>query len=438
MIRMPHRSTYGGRHRVSRNPNVAGHVLAAAAMVGCLAWAGCRPAVRRGGPLTELSTLTGEPVLRVRVARAARRAILGGGTGLRLELAGGDALSVAGPVEVHWSSALRHITLRDGKGASLAYGEQWLAVRTADGGPVSVDGNPYPGQVRAVARADGAGFDLINDVKIERYLPGVLDRELYGHWQPATFEAQAIAARSYAIAGLARTSERSFDLESTQASQVYGGAVQNARATAAVDATRGMVLGYGHIVVPAYYSSCTGGLGQDAAAVFPEAPDITPLRGRYHGAWGRDSRLYRWGPIRRDRATLARRIAAWGQRRRHDVAALGAISSIKASGRNAVGRRTSYTIIGASGRRFDLDAESFRAACNHADGLPPLAAGQRLPSGHVAVRASGESVHFSDGRGFGHGVGMGQYGAEAMSRRGHAAAAILAFYYPGARLVRAY
>jgi len=61
-----------------------------------------------------------------------------------------------------------------------------------------------------------------------------------------------------------------------------------------------------------------------------------------------------------------------------------------------------------------------------------------LRSGHVTVLVSDGKVRFTDGRGFGHGVGLDQFGAQAMAKQGHAAAAILDFYYPQARLVAAY
>jgi SpoIID/LytB domain protein len=86
-----------------------------------------------------------------------------------------------------------------------------------------------------------------------------------------------------------------------------------------------------------------------------------------------------------------------------------------------------------------MNPEAFRVACNAAGAkLPPLAPDQRLRSSHVEVAVSADRIVFHSGRGFGHGVGMGQYGAQAMARAGWQAEQILAFYYPGARLVKAY
>ena len=102
---------------------------------------------------------------------------------------------------------------------------------------------------------------------------------------------------------------------------------------------------------------------------------------------------------------------------------------------------------------FSIDEESTRAHLAHVgavDGitaitvnghsseLPKVTAAQRLLSSHVQVRLQGNQVQFQQGHGYGHGVGMCQWGAQAMASQGFGAPAILNFYYPGAQLVNAY
>jgi len=95
--------------------------------------------------------------------------------------------------------------------------------------------------------------------------------------------------------------------------------------------------------------------------------------------------------------------------------------------------------MGRAPQSYSLRAEQFRFACNYDDPtLPKLRADTELRSSHVTVQVVGERVHFTDGRGFGHGVGMCQYGAQAMALKGHRARAILGFYYPGAKLAIVY
>jgi stage II sporulation protein D len=266
----------------------------------------------------------------------------------------------------------------------------------------------------------------------------VLDRELYPDWRPTTFYAQAIAARSYAIHNLLHASaDRHYDVESTQASQAYGGTTANLRAAQAVLETTGLVLTDGRGVLKAFYSSTCGGAGASPTDAFGIATDQRPLRPVARRAWCRDSKHFTWGPIRRGRADLSVRIAAWGKRRGLEIAKLGMIRSVAIAEFNHVGRPSRFALTDASGRRFELVAESFRQACNHtASGLP--ARGERLKSAFVEVERRGEQIVFTDGRGFGHGVGLCQFGAEAMANAGRDVVQVLQTYYPGAQIERVY
>ncbi|MEM6552804.1 MAG: SpoIID/LytB domain-containing protein [Planctomycetota bacterium] len=311
-------------------------------------------------------------------------------------------------------------------------------------GGVSMDGRAFPAKVRLYPLTRGGSaagrLDVVNVVGVERYLPGVLERELYGSWPRATYEAQAVAARSYALWEREQAGRRHYHLESTVASQAYAGKTTRAVAAEAVAATRGVVLAWGDRVLPAFYSSTSGGRGQDALAAFPERGlDLPPLRGRDHGRWGAGSGRHRWAVIERDRGTLAARMAAWGRAARHPVGALDGLRAIRVAGRNAVGRPTRFAVIGVDGQRYELAAERLRFAVNHpAAGLPGLAREVVLPSSDTVPAVVGGVVRFEAGRGFGHGVGLAQWGAKEMAEAGNDYGSILVFYYPGARLVRAY
>ncbi|MDP6057450.1 MAG: SpoIID/LytB domain-containing protein [Pirellulaceae bacterium] len=315
-----------------------------------------------------------------------------------------------------------------------------LRITSTTNQAINVDGQAYPGQVSLHAFGDIASlrFDVVNHVPMEQYLPGVLARELYSHWHPAAFRAQAIAARSYAMTELARR-RQTFDVESTTVNQVYGGKTQNVKARDAVRATQGVVLTYGGSVLPAYYSSCCGGIGQDASLAFPNGLDVPPLKGRYHGAWCAQSRLYRWGPIRRPTSMLARRIAAWGQAHRNPIAALRGIHRITISDRNRAGRPAQFTVVDNQQGSYTLGPEVFRRACNHQESeLAVLPPDQRLHSSDVRVVVGPRNVVFSNGHGHGHGVGMCQYGSEGLARANYTESSILRFFYRGATIERVY
>ena len=326
-----------------------------------------------------------------------------------------------------------------------------LLVECDVGGAIGLGELTYPRRLVLVPRTDAAGaetgrFDVVNHVPMETYLAGVIERELYGGWPLETFKAQAVAARSYAVWEQTIARGRSFDLESTTASQAYVGRASNPRAVQAVAETRGEFLVYAGRVVPAFYSSSTGGTGQDAVVAFPNrVENIPPLRAREHGAWDKDSPQWRWGPVQRPTATLARRLAAWGRDRPggpHPIAELSQLRRIEVAGRNAIGRPAAYHIIGIDRRgraaEYLLDAESFRVAGNDTDDdRLPLDKGQRFLSSHLEVSV-GPSVTTVRGRGYGHGVGMSQWGARTMAQAGHGYRAILDFYYPGAEVKKLY
>lgn len=370
------------------------------------------------------------------------------------------------------------------------------------GGVVGFDGTDWPGPVRIVpvADADAPGaLDLVVDVSLERYLPGVLAKELIRGWDEETFRAQAIAARSFAICEHAHwAAVRHYDMVAGEASQAWVGTTKDARPREAVAATRGMVLAFDGRVVPAYYSSTCGGTPANAARALTRNPnhDIAPLAGgsrpqprrdccadapRYE--WSQSfavssvcSQLRRWAAdmvAARDERTerampepaVASRVpAAPGAEQDapvplaaraprtapapavaeiaadaplDELVGIQSFRAIEVIASNAAGRPERVRLVEASGRPLEMRAEDFRRALNYAaEGQP--APKDRLFSSHLlSARVAGGKVEFT-GRGFGHGVGMCQYGAQSLAKRGMDALGILRTYYPGASVVRAY
>lgn len=384
-----------------------------------------------------LDTVSREPVIRVRIGRRLTQAVLSAPGGLVLSAEGAEQ------------------RLRFRQSATVRVGEDGLVIRGDDGrafrwdtGSVMAkpieDGALLFGEQRlpgglALVRS-GARMDAVNHAPIEQYLPGVLERELYPRWEPAAYRAQAIAARSYALWERARAAQRHYDLESTTASQAYAGRSTRPRAIQAVQDTRGQVLAYRGRVLPAFYSSSTGGTGQDAVYAFPDrVEDLPPLRGVRRGKWGDISPMWRWATIVRNRATLSARVRAWGAATESPAAQLGTIASIRVVERNNAGRPTVYEVKDTRRRAVRLPCEQLRFACNYAGGeQPSLERAQVLPSSHFSVRVGRNDVRFENGRGFGHGVGLGQWGAQHLAQSGKSHLEILAFYYRGARVERAY
>lgn len=420
------------------------HFFLAALLAALLALPGCgakAPTLPSDRPMSR------QPVMRVRIARNKPSVRIGAGRLRVRALGGGSGRSFESPLTIRHRPGRFELEPRRGKAITwstsvLRIEEEGIARagtsdHASEGRGIRIDGASFPGRLQIHLQA--GGLDVVNEVPMENYLPGVLEGELYSHWGFETFAAQTIAARTYALHRAMRSKGRHYDVESTTASQVYLGTTRNRQALEAVRRTRGMVLTWQDRIFPAYYSSTCGGTGQDAHLAFTDSPDIPPLHGRRHGGWCAASGHYRWGPLRRDRIDLGRRLASWGSANAHPIAAVRSVDRVVVVSRNSSGRPTTFAVSNTSGQTFRIQAESFRFACNHGgSGLPAVEKAAVLKSAHVNVAVNGKSVWFRDGRGHGHGVGLCQWGTQSMASKGHNAASILNFYYPGAKVKRLY
>jgi stage II sporulation protein D len=169
--------------------------------------------------------------------------------------------------------------------------------------PLAVDGDGYRGEIRLYASGDGVA--VVNVVSLERYLRGVVPWEMPYRWQPQALAAQAVAARSYALATL-HPGQR-FDLFADSRDQEYGGIRAETDATnRAVGATAGRIVSYDGLVARTYYSSTSG--GQTAAGGMPYLASVSDP---YDGL----SPHHRWGPLRFTAHGLAVRLHVPGVRK---------------------------------------------------------------------------------------------------------------------------
>jgi len=166
-----------------------------------------------------------------------------------------------------------------------------LVIRPGKGPSLSLDGRPYRGQLEL---ASEKGFlRVVNIVPLESYLQGVVAGEVPHSWPSEALKAQAVAARSYALA--TRVEGKPFDLYSDVRSQVYLGiAGEKPSTTAAVRATAGQVVLYGGEIATTYYFSTSGGKTASAADVFGFSVPYLVSR---PDPWDKASPYHRWGPI---------------------------------------------------------------------------------------------------------------------------------------------
>jgi SpoIID/LytB domain protein len=400
-------------------------------------------------------TFATEPDIRVRVAKGA----------VKKEV-GGPATVIVRPVQT--SSAAKSkvlktpltittgptgVTVVDGTHAT----SQWvfgtdLEVLT-EGAPgsertaqsIKVDKQAYPGYITIKGGWSEAPtrFDIIVTMPLETYLPGVVTSELLKDWPRQTNEAQAVAARTYALheRARARAEGRRVDVENTTDDQVYGGNASQV-AIEAVRATRGMILVSEGKLLRAYFSSCCGGRPASAADVWPKTEEYEfnrakPLQGKPRQSWCQNATLYRWEVTRSDE-DVNKRIRAWGKATQNPVAGMARLRSVEVEETNEAHRPNHYTLKDDHGHEFMLKAEELRMALNHPlSDLPPITRENRVNSGDLEVEVWANQVRIH-GRGWGHGVGMCQWCAKGMAEQGMDWNTMLTTFYPGVEIQKAY
>ena len=133
-----------------------------------------------------------------------------------------------------------------------------IVVKTLTPGFVSAKGKWYRGII--MIQNKNGKLTVINNVSLEDYIKGVVPSEMPSGWAFEAHEAQAIAARSYALANLGKRARFGYDLKDTPEDQAYGGASKETPDTnSAVEDTKGIVLTYNMKVINAYYSASAGG-----------------------------------------------------------------------------------------------------------------------------------------------------------------------------------
>ena len=337
-------------------------------------------------------------------------------------------------------------------------------VRVTSASGVTINGQQYRGSAEVGVNSAGT-LAGINEVPVEQYLYGVVPRELGPNVFPEieAQKVQAIAARTYTVAYLGRRAADGYDLRATVDDQVYGGrSAEHPVSSAAVDATRGIVMRHGGKLIIARYSSTSGGHtgnneesfaenpipymrgvpdmpltdGRPYVAsldAFKSSPYITdfrkppapfdPDRPRYH-RW-----MVEWSP-----AELTSMISAFAKRN------VGLVREIRVVERGPSGRIMTAEFVTDSGS-FQASNLAIRSALRYVNHTGAFV---NLPSTLFfiePVMAGGTAVPGSFrvyGGGFGHGTGMAQVGAVLMARAGKSYEQILKHYYTGIELFRAY
>jgi stage II sporulation protein D len=284
------------------------------------------------------------------------------------------------------------------------------ALEAAGAPDLRVGNRKVAGRVRVLARK---GELLAVAVEpLEAYVAAVVSREASPQFHPEALAAMAVAARTYAVGVAAKPRDPAYDVVATVEDQVFDGMDGVAAVfREAADRTRGVVVRYrGELARTVYHSTC-GGRTEDAGSAWGKG--VPYLRAQPCDDCA-DSPVYRW-QYRMSGAEGARVAKVLGVPPGKDL-------RIDVTGRTPSGR-ASRVRISSGGVSRELQAAKFRNAAGYA----------KVRSLKMEIVPVAGEWRFT-GEGWGHGVGLCQFGANGMARRGAGFREILARYYPGTDL----
>lgn len=312
-----------------------------------------------------------------------------------------------------------------------------LVIRPENGSFVRWNGKSYRGEL--VITATDSGLLVVNRLPMDDYLRGVVPLEI-GNRTPAEMaavQAQAVAARTYAYKHLSDT--KSFDMYATVQDQVYGGVeAEKPQSDAAITDTRDVVVLFeGQPITTPYHSTCGGSTAAVSEVWYdqPDQPYLRPVSDRIPGTnnyYCDPSPRFSWTQSYDGtglRAVMEKYLANYTTAPK---ANLGRITDVREQGRTPSGRVAALTVQTESGS-YTLKGNDIRFVLRDPKGT---ILNSTLFSLIVSSNAGEVSSLTINGRGYGHGIGMCQWGAIGRARAGQNYRTILETYYPGTTIGR--
>lgn len=345
----------------------------------------------------------------------------------------------------------------------------------------------YPGGFR-YERIGGGNLTVVNIVDMEDYLKGVVPYEMSDSWPLEALKAQAVCARSYAYNSLNHHSSYHFDICNGTDCQVYygygGKGVNNANAARAVEETAGVYALYNGKPIEAFYSASHGGASESVYNVWGSSlttyPYLCGVKDPYEADVDSINPYSSW-TVSYTTSSLTQRLQSKGYGSGTSVASLDLtysdlgnviavkvnyangqsntikptnmrsvfnVSSIRfqvnssgsgtpsdgslsVNGSGSLPEQDSYYVISGTGSVGKTDRENLYviSGSGSVDSVTSSSGGTSVTQGNV-VHVSGSSYVFQ-GSGNGHQIGMSQWGAYAMAKRGFTYDEIITFYFPG-------
>ena len=337
-----------------------------------------------------------------------------------------------------------------------------LSVMPLDGN-IKVDSKEYRGGL-ILSNASDTTMNIVNVLPLEQYLYGVVGGEMPSSWSMEALKAQAICARGFAVSNYDKHKSLGFNVCATTNCQVYGGVkAEYPSVTQAVNETAGQLLMYEDRIAETLFYSSSGGHTANVENIWgSKIPYLMGVPDTYEAE---DSPRHTWS------ATLSleeiTQIMADNNYDVGDVISLSAktdetgrayeLTVTGTNGTHTLKRQSTYSPFYSSGvlsQRYTLipqgeASQNFfafsKATPAYISGNKVISSGgniEEAPSSFCMLSSSGKTIRetgnvtgytFSGG-GWGHGVGMSQYGAKGMAEAGFSCADILYHYYPGTQL----
>ena len=327
-------------------------------------------------------------------------------------------------------------------------------------GNLQLDGKDFRGSMIFVK--DSANLmTIINKVNLEEYLYSVLGREMSPSWPIEALKAQAICARTYAINNWKRYASYGFNLDNTQNTQVYSGMSSEGEMTIrAVDETKGQLVMYDGKVAQTFYYSSNGGKSANVKSVWgSEFPYLVSVDDPYENP--DEASYYNW-----TQEMSAEDIAALLEKNKIDIGNVtnveiisqdnGTVYDVKITGENGehhIKNGNVRSFFGLKSQYFTIKAPGSTSvyptvAVIGANGLSTIGINNIsllnsatpvtlsvLSSGGIATYEpsvkEGSDKYVFNGHGWGHRIGMSQWGAKAMADMGYNSTDILTHYFSG-------
>lgn len=350
-------------------------------------------------------------ILRVAIAQDVSQVKIGSSTDANLTDGAGQALA---PIPA------MNAVMTEAKAGRITVNQletDQVCIEPSDGGYVFIGESWYRGSTCVLPTS--GGLTAVNYVDIEQYLYSVVGSEMPTSWSLEALKAQAVAARSYVLYKRNSSANVVFDVGNTTKWQVYSGLEKESASTrAAVDTTRGQVLTYDSQIIDAVFHSCAGGRTENVEDVWStplpylrsvESPDL-------------DAPNCQW-----EKTVSAQELS-------QHYSTVGRILSIVPERVTAGGRIIQLRLNGETGSQV-IDGDDLRAAL----GLRSAPFKIIVQMGQVASAGTVTSVPTAfqfTGQGYGHGIGMSQWGAQKLAQQNWNYAQILLHYYTGATLAQ--